>query len=153
MSEETFEERKKRENKKFYEKWLSCGFKGKMEFDEHGWVKNGWNIQGKEKVVFDKGCLNRASLFYTQLPNGKWISGSDVFCRVAGHCHGLSIWNKQHDTKEEAVEQALKDIERIIHPKDKKSLMKLVEAVRNEFKQDTLFIPIATEQFEQVSLF
>ena len=58
MSEETFEERKKRENKKFYEKWLSCGFKGKMEFDEHGRIKpivmtNCWEYDNGEITVHD----------------------------------------------------------------------------------------------------
>lgn len=150
---ETFEERQERENKEHYQKWLSCGFKGEMEVDEYGWCRLGNSLKGEEVAVFDKGYQNRATLYYVQLPNQKWISGFNVFCRTQGCCNGLSIWNRQYNTKEEAIEKALYTIERYINEKDKKLLIKKVEEIRNRFKQDTLFMPIMAEQFEQVALF
>ena len=147
------DERKIRENKQHYEKWLSCGFTGEMVVDECGWCVMGNNLTGEEVTVFDKGYLNKAIVRFVQLPNKHWISGSEAFCRTHGHSWGLNIWNKQYNTKEEALDEALNRIEREIDEKDRKTLIKKVEEVRNRFKQDTLLLPVVTEHFEQVTLF
>ena len=148
-----FKERQKRENTEHYQKWLSCGFVGEMVVDDSGWCILGNNLAGEKIQVFDKGYLNRATISYMQLPNKNWISGSDAFCRTHGHGHGLSIWNKQFNTKEEAIEEALNWVENEIDEKDKKTLAKKVEEIRSKFKKDILFVPIVAEQFEHVSLF
>lgn len=150
---ETFEERQKRENEKTYRQWLSCGFTGEMTIDKSGWCRLGTNFVGEEFEVFNKGYLNKAKISVTQLPNKKWISGSDAFCRTHGHGYGLSIWNKQHDSKEDAIEEALDRVAHEIDEKDKSVLLKKVEEFRCRFKKDTLFVPVATERFEQVALF
>lgn len=150
---ETFKERQERENRQHYEKWLSCGFTGQMLIDDSGWCRLGNNLDGEEIKVFDKGYMNKATIKVLQLPNKNWISGSDAFCRTHGHGHGLSIWNRQYQTKEEAIEEALDRVEHEIDEKDRKTLIKKVEEIRSRFKQDTLFVPVVTEHFEQVALF
>ena len=149
----TFEERQEKENKKCYQKWLSCGFKGEMKVDESGWFRSGFCLKGEEIEVFNKGYTNKASISFMELPNKKWISGSSAFCRTHGHGFGLSIWNQQHDTKEEAIEEALNRIEKEIDKKDKKTLIKKVEEIRNRFKKDTLQLLKTIEHFEQIDLF
>lgn len=150
---ETFEERQKRENEKTYRKWLSCGFTGEMKIDEHGWCRLDTDLAGEEFEVFNKCYTNKARISITQLPNKKWISGSDAFCRTHGHGYGLSIWNKQYESKEDAIEEALDRVAREIDEKDKSVLLKKVEEFRCRFKKDTLYVSVETERFEQVSLF
>ena len=145
---ETFEERQERENAQCYKKWLSCGFTGEMKVNKYGWFDSGDCLKGEEKVVFDKGFKCSAKLCYTQLPNGKWISGSSFWCNTHGYAYGLSVWNTQYNTKEEAIEAQLAKIAREIDEKERKKLMKKLDEFRNSLR-----MPMTQEVFEQVALF
>lgn len=156
--EETFEERKKRENDALYQKWLSCGFTGEMRINECGWCVNGVSLsnheQAKKVVLFEKWPF-KSHIEYMQLPNGKWISGSSCTFPLHGWGHGLSIWCKQYETKEEAVTKELDVIEKSLEERDKKKfVLDAIQTCRNEFKEaqfEMAFEPVA--QFEQVALF
>lgn len=156
--EETFKERQERENKRQYQKWLSCGFKGEMEVNEHGWCTNGLGLfkdeKVKKKILFDKPRFV-AIVEYMQLPNRKWISGSYCTFPLHGWAHGISIWDKQYETKEEAVTSELNYIEKALDEKDRKPfVLNAIQTCRNEFKValfEMVFEPMA--QFEQVALF
>ena len=153
----TFEERQERENRQHYEKWLSCGFTGEMLLNEHGWFDECYKIPNITKIeVFRKGYQHRAELEYTQLPNGKWIAGSDLWCATYGYCHGVSIWDKQYDTQEEAILAGLDYIESRLEGKDKKQkfILNGIQNLRNKYKKpsfEAVFDPACS--FEQVALF
>lgn len=152
---ETFEERQKRENQQTYEKWLSCGFAGEMILNDAGWFD--YKLPNVVKItVFEKSYQNHAYIGYTQLPNGKWVAGSDMFCATHGYCHSASIWSKQYDTQEEAILAQLDYIERELNDKDKKQkfIMNGIQNLRNQYRQpsfEVVFEPMA--HFEQVALF
>lgn len=156
--EETFEERKVRENERQYKKWLSCGFVGEMHLNDCGWCDNGLSLSNHEKakkiVLFDKYPF-KAYIEYMKLPSGKWISGSSLSCPLHGYGHGISVWSKQYDTENEAIIAQLDNVENSLEEKDKKPfVMNAIQTCRNEFKEslfEVVFEPMA--QFEQVSLF
>ena len=129
---DTFKERQERENKRQYEKWLSCGFRGDMVIDKSGWCINGLsfykNDNVEEQILFDRPRYI-ARISFMQLPNGKWISGSSCTFPLQGWGHGLSVWDTQYDTKEEAVEKELDYIEKSLDEKDKKTFV--LDAIRN----------------------
>lgn len=153
-----FEERQERENKRQYEKWLSCGFRGNMEIDKNGWCVNGLSFYKEEnierKILFDKAHFI-GRIEFMELPNGNWISGSSCTFPLHGWGHGLSVWNKQYETKEEAVTKELDYIENSLEERDKKKfVLDAIQTCRNEFKEatfKTVFEPSA--QFEQIDLF
>ena len=136
-----FEEHKARENAKRYAQWLSCGFSGDMEVNEYGWFEKGNHFEGTEKVtVFEKGYHYRAYVEYYQLPNGKWVAGSDLNCPLHGYGSSASIWSKQYNTKEEAVTAELAKIEGALEQNDRKPfVMKGIEKCRSEFKKPVAF--------------
>jgi len=159
MREETFKERQERENAEHYAKWLSCGFTGEMEVNEYGWFDKGNYFEGTKVTVFEKGYQHRAYVEYYQLPNGKWIGGSDLWCATHGYGSGASIWSKQYDTKEEAVCAELSRIEKALEDKDKKPfVLKAISKVRSNFEPQKVIVtdlvpawePGAT--FEQTTL-
>ena len=47
---ESFQERKERENQKRYKKWLSCGFTGEMHINDCGWCDNGLSLSNHEQA-------------------------------------------------------------------------------------------------------
>ena len=68
---QTFEDRQKRENEKYYKRWLACGFTGEMTVNKHGWFEPVLRLhcQVETLTVFDnKGY--RARIEYCHLPNG-----------------------------------------------------------------------------------
>ena len=154
---ETFEERQERENRQHYEKWLSCGFTGEMELNAHGWFDKCYTLPNVTKIeVFRKGYQHHAELEYAQLPNGKWVTGSYVWCATYGYSFGASIWQKQHDTKEEAILTELSRIESRLEGKDKKQkfILNGIQSLRNQYKKpvfEMAFNPLCS--FEQVALF
>ena len=153
MSE--FDERKKRENQNHYAKWLSCGFKGEMKLNDCGWCINGVHFEPKNQyVLFDKIPF-KASIEYMQLPNGKWIAGSHGNFPLHGWGWGLSIFNEQFNTMEEAVNNQIDHIENSLEEKDKKKfVLDGIQTCRNHFKKQTFemaFNPMS--EFEQTSLF
>ena len=153
----TFEERQERENRHHYEKWLSCGFQGEMELNDAGWFSKCYTLPNITKIeVFRKGYQHHAEIEYTQLPNGKWVGGSSLWCAIHGYGHGASIWAKQYDTMEEAILEQLDYIEKELNDKDKKQkfILNGIQNLRNKYKKpsfEVVFDPMAT--FEQVALF
>jgi len=151
----TFDERKVRENRAIYEKWLSCGFQGEMILNDCGWCVNGIYFEPKNSyVLFDKWPFH-ATIEYMQFPNGKWIAGSHTNFPIHGWAYGLSVWNEQFETKEEAVIKEIQKIEKSLTEKDKKKfVLDGIQTCKNHFKKplfEVVFEP--TAQFEQVSLF
>ena len=155
--DETFEQRQRRENQKYYEKWLACGFTGEMELNEHGWFEKPvlrlfYPVE-TIKVFDNKGY--RASIEYCQLPNGHWVAAADLSCPTHGFGSACSIWDTQYETKEEAVTKEIDRIEKALEEKDrKKFVLDAIQMCRNNYKQmdiEMAFQPMT--QFEQVALF
>ena len=76
--DETFEQRQKRENQKYYERWLACGFTGEMKLNEYGWFIPVLRLHCpvETMTVFDnKGYRSRIE--FCHLPNGAWVAASD----------------------------------------------------------------------------
>lgn len=154
---ETFKERQDRENRKYYEKWLACGFTGKMELNEHGWFEKPvlrLYYPVETITVFDKKGY-RARIEFSHLPNGHWVAASDLTCPMHGYGSACSIWDTQYETKEEAVNKEIDRIEKALEEKDrKKFILDAIQTCRNQFKEavfEMAFEPMA--QFEQVALF
>ena len=153
---QTFEDRQKRENEKYYKRWLACGFTGEMTVNKHGWFEPVLRLhcQVETLTVFDnKGY--RARIEYCHLPNGNWVAASDLTCPMHGYGSACSIWDTQHKTKEEAIMEELARIEKALEDKDRKPfVLQALQTQRNIFKQmeiEMAFEPMT--QFEQVSLF
>ncbi len=154
--DETFEERQKRENQKYYEKWLACGFTGEMKTNEHGWFIPVLRLHYPVKTItiFDKKGY-RASLEVCQLPNKNWVAASSLTCPLHGYGSACSIWDTQYKTKEEAIMVELDRIEKALESKDRKPfVLQALQDQRNNYKQmdiEMAFEPMT--QFEQISLF
>lgn len=154
--DETFKERQRRKNQKYYEKWLACGFEGEMELDEYGWFIPVLRLHYPTEVieVFNKNCYH-ACIEYCQLPNGKWVAASDLSCPMHGYGSAVSVWDTQYDTKGKAITAELNQIEKSLQPKDcKPFVIQAIQSCRNKFKEvdvEMAFEPLA--QFEQVALF
>ena len=153
---QTFEDRQKRENEKYYKRWLACGFTGEMTVNKHGWFEPVLRLhcQVETLTVFDnKGY--RARIEYCHLPNGNWVAASDLTCPMHGYGSACSIWDTQYETKEEAVNKEIDRIEKALEEKDrKKFILDAIQTCRNQFKEavfEMAFEPMA--QFEQVALF
>ena len=154
--DETFEQRQKRENQKYYERWLACGFTGKMAVNKYGWLEPvlRQHCPVETLTVFDnKGY--RARIEYCHLPNGRWVAASDLTCPTHGYGSACSVWDTQYETKEEAIMVELDRIEKALEDKDRKPfVLQALKAQRNNYKQmeiEMAFQPMA--QFEQVALF
>ena len=155
--DETFEQRQQRENQKYYEKWLACGFTGEMELNEHGWFEKPvlrLYYPVETIKVFDKKGY-RASIEYCCLPNGKYVASSDLSCPMHGYGSACSIWDEQHPSKEEAIMAELNRIEKALEPKDRKPfVLDAIQSCRNRFKEVDVELAFeATAQFTQMSLF
>ena len=155
--EETFKERQDRENRKYYEKWLACGFTGNMELNEHGWFEKPvlrLYYPVETITVFDKKGY-RARIEFCCLPNKRWVAASDLTCPMHGYGSACSVWDTQYETKEEAIMEELDCIEKALEDKDRKPfVLQALQAQRNNYKQmdiEMAFEPMT--QFEQVSLF
>lgn len=154
--DETFEQRQQRENQKYYERWLACGFTGEMTLNEYGWFIPVLRLHCpvETMTVFDnKGY--RAKIEYCHLPNGNWVAASDLTCPMHGYGSACSVWDTQYDTKEEAILEELDRIEKALEPKDRKPYnLEAIQSCRNRFKVidvEMAFTPLA--QFEQIALF
>lgn len=154
--DETFKQRQQRENQKYYEKWLECGFTGEMDLNEHGWFVPVLRLHypvNTLKVFDEKGY--RASIEFCQLPNKKWVAASDLTCPMHGYGSACSVWDTQYETKEEAIMVELDRIEKALEDKDRKPfVLQALQTQRNNYKQmeiEMAFNPMT--QFEQVSLF
>ena len=153
---DSFKERQERENEKYYKKYLSCGFTGEMPINEYGWfipvLRLHYPVQ--EITVFDKNGYS-ARIEYCQLPNKKWVAASDLTCPMHGYGSACSVWNKQYETKDEAITVELDRIEKALEQKDRKPfVLQAIQTKRNAFKQTEIemaFKPMTN--FEQVSLF
>ncbi len=154
--DETFTERQKRENQKYYEKWLACGFTGEMKLNEYGWFIPVLRLHYPVETltVFDnKGY--RSKIEFCHLPNGHWVAASDLTCPTHGYGSACSVWDTQYETKEEAITAQLNRIEKALEPKDRKPfVLDAIQSCRNKFKEvdvEMAFTPLA--QFEQIALF
>ena len=154
--DETFTERQKRENKKYYERWLACGFTGEMKLNEYGWFIPVLRLHYPVETltVFDnKGY--RSKIEFCHLPNGRWVAASDLTCPTHGYGSACSVWDTQYETKEEAIMVELGRIEKALEPKDRKPYnLEAIQSCRNRFKVidvEMAFTPLA--QFEQIALF
>ena len=154
--DETFTERQKRENQKYYERWLACGFTGEMKLNEYGWFIPVLRLHCPVETlsVFDnKGY--RAKIEFCHLPNGAWVAASDLTCPTHGYGSACSVWDTQYETKEEAIMVELDRIEKALEPKDRKPYnLEAIQSCRNRFKVidvEMAFTPLA--QFEQIALF
>ena len=154
--DETFEQRQMRENQKYYEKWLACGFTGPMEVNEHGWFIPVLRLHYpvETMTVFDKKGY-RASIEVCHLPNKKWVAASDLTCPLHGYGSACSVWDPQYETKNEAITAELNRIEKALEPKDRKPfVLDAIQSFRNRFKEtdvELAFDPMT--RFEEVSLF
>ena len=153
---ETFEERQKRENQKYYEKWLACGFSGEMKLNEHGWFIPVLRLHYPVETitVFDnKGYCGKIE--YCHLPNGAWVAASDLTAPTHGYGSACSVWDPQYESKSEAITAELNRIEKALEPKDRKPfVLDAIQSCHNRFKEvdiELAFEPAA--QFEQVALF
>ena len=154
---ETFEERQKRENEKYYQKWLACGFTGEMPVNEYGWFIPVLRLHYPVEtitVVDKKGY--RARIECCHLPNQKWVAASDLTCPMHGYGSACSVWDTQYDSREEAVSREIDKIEQALEEKDRKPfVLDAIQTCRNRFKEPSLleavFAPMA--KFEQVALF
>ena len=153
---QTFEDRQKRENEKYYKRWLACGFTGEMTVNKHGWFEPVLRLHCPVETltVFDnKGY--RARIEYCHLPNGNWVAASDLTCPMHGYGSACSVWDTQYETKEEAIMVELGRIEKALEPKDRKPFnLEAIQSCRNRFKVidvEMAFTPLA--QFEQIALF
>ena len=154
--DETFEQRQKRENQKYYERWLACGFTGEMTLNEYGWFIPVLRLHCPVETltVFDnKGY--RSKIEFCHLPNGHWVAASDLTCPTHGYGSACSVWDTQYETKEEAITAQLNRIEKALEPKDRKPfVLDAIQSCRNKFKEvdvEMAFTPLA--QFEQIALF
>lgn len=153
---EAFKERQDRENRKYYEKWLACGFTGEMKVDEYGWFIPVLRLHYPTETieVFNKNCYH-AHIEFCQLPNGRWVAASDLSCPMHGYGSAVSVWDPQYETKNEAITAELNRIEKALEPKDRKPfVMQALQTCKNKFKEvdvEMAFEPLA--QFEQVALF
>ena len=154
--DETFTERQKRENQKYYERWLACGFTGEMKLNEYGWFIPVLRLHCPVETltVFDnKGY--RSKIEFCHLPNGRWVAASDLTCPTHGYGSACSVWDTQYETKEKAIMVELDHIEKALEDKDRKHfVLQAIQAQRNNYKQmeiEMAFEPMT--QFEQVSLF
>ena len=154
--DETFTERQKRENQKYYERWLACGFTGEMKLNEYGWFIPVLRLHYPVETltVFDnKGY--RSKIEFCHLPNGRWVAASDLTCPTHGYGSACSVWDTQYETKEEAITAQLNRIEKALEPKDRKPfVLDAIQSCRNKFKEvdvEMAFTPLA--QFEQIALF
>ena len=154
--DETFTERQKRENQKYYEKWLACGFTGEMKLNEYGWFIPVLRLHYPVETltVFDnKGY--RSKIEFCHLPKGHWVAASDLTCPTHGYGSACSVWDTQYETKEEAITAQLNRIEKALEPKDRKPfVLDAIQSCRNKFKEvdvEMAFTPLA--QFEQIALF
>ena len=154
--DETFEQRQQRENQKYYERWLACGFTGEMKLNEYGWFIPVLRLHCPVETltVFDnKGYRSRIE--FCHLPNGRWVAASDLTCPTHGYGSACSVWDTQYETKEEAIMAELDRIEKALEPKDRKPYnLEAIQSCRNRFKVidvEMAFTPLA--QFEQIALF
>ena len=154
--DETFEQRQQRENQKYYERWLACGFTGEMTLNEYGWFIPVLRLHCPVETltVFDnKGYRSRIE--FCHLPNGRWVAASDLTCPTHGYGSACSVWDTQYETKEEAIMVELGRIEKALEPKDRKPFnLEAIQSCRNRFKVidvEMAFTPLA--QFEQIELF
>ena len=154
--DETFEQRQQRENQKYYERWLACGFTGEMTLNEYGWFIPVLRLHYPVETltVFDnKGY--RSKIEFCHLPNGHWVAASDLTCPTHGYGSACSVWDTQYKTKEEAIMVELERIEKSLEPKDRKPYnLEAIQSCRNRFKVidvEMAFTPLA--QFEQIALF
>ncbi len=156
--EENFVERQKRENQKQYQQWKSCGFVGDIQINSYGWCVNGLSLSDHEQTkrieLFNKHPFT-AHIEYLRLPNSKYVVGSWLNCPCHGYCHGISVWSKQYETENEAINAELDKIEKSLEPKDRKPfVLGAIQTCRNTFKNslfEAAFEP--TARFEQVALF
>ena len=104
------------ENARNHKFWLACGLTS-VKLNEYGWLE--WKIPGYENQEFiplgciiNRGCCNskeEKALGVLQLPNGKWIAKIDMDCTKIGHSYlYLGIFDDQFDSREEAVNAAIK---------------------------------------------
>lgn len=127
-----------------------------MPVDKYGWVipvlKLYHEVEEIE-IFYSKGY--HASVEYCHLPNGKWVAASDLSCPMHGYTSACSVWNKQYETKEEAIISELNRIEKSLEDKDRKPfILQALQTKRNIFKQTEIEMAFEpTTNFEQVSLF
>ena len=97
-------------NKRSYDQWLDCGFKGEPVFGAWGWLYNDQLIKAQETIrLWTNGCTE-STVECAQLPNGKWISGIHWHLSISGCSRGLSIWRHQYDSRIEALQKPLVDL-------------------------------------------
>ena len=154
--DESFKQRQQKENQKYYERWLACGFTGEMTLNEYGWFIPVLRLHCPVETltVFDnKGY--RSKIEFCHLPNGHWVAASDLTCPTHGYGSACSVWDTQYETKEEAIMVELGRIEKALEPKDRKPFnLEAIQSCRNRFKVidvEMAFTPLA--QFEQIALF
>lgn len=119
-----------------------CGYKGRLVFDEYGWVKNNVPEESIEKIVLwkrDNGMEDYVEV--AQLPSGKWITGYFYMMSESGGACACHIYRPQFDTRNKALEDVLKRIQEQIGrgtAKDKKHLQD-IQAARLNLRQLSLF--------------
>lgn len=133
---EKFNARQKEENERRYKQYLSCGYTGSMTVNEYGWCDNEVDRNNVEKInVFRKNRIY-AYIDVIQLPNGKWVAGSNLTMPTYGYGHGVSIWCNQFTSRQEAIEAHLKQIENYIEVKDLTGFVRnAIEACRKALQQ------------------
>ena len=160
---ETFDERQKRENAETYKRWLACGFPKEAKYNDAGWMVTVLRLfYPVKRMQVLKAKTADAEIEYAQLPNGKWVAASCLSTKIGcvyGYGSAVSIYDKQYDTKAEAIYAELENIEDGFRQADKKALTPEIKTTltryKNEFGNASVFDAFfgAGASFEQTSLF
>lgn len=133
------------ENAQTYVQFLLCGYTGKPEMNDNGWLTNGNCALLKEKAetmqIFRDGP-DYANIYILQHPNDKWISELNYMLSTSGGGAYPSIWSIQHDTRRAALNKSLDNLidhlQRCTSQRDLKFLP-MVRNMRGQTGQLSLF--------------
>lgn len=129
-------------NRRSYDKYKECGFTDEPIFDSYGWFQNDRTLEAQETITLWLSENHKNAVECLQLPNGKWISGIHYMLSESGCFHGLSVWNKQYDSRVKALSSPilplLNRLRKSSRQKDREHVTDIVKALDN-IKQLTLF--------------
>lgn len=107
------------ENYAVYTQFLACGYKDAPKYNEYGWCMNEVPKSSKQHLILWGDQYHNSFLEFAQLPNGKWVYGYDYMLSESGACGGCSIFSTQFNSKNEAINAGLKQVEKSIKSSSK----------------------------------
>lgn len=118
------------ENYAVYMQFLACGYKEAPKYNKYGWCNNRIPKEDKQHLVLWKDNFDNY-VEYAQLPNGKWVSGYCYMLSESGNIGGCHIFSNQFNSKNEAINDALKVIEKSIRNSNKAIDLAKLQYVQN----------------------